>query len=93
MRACPIQGAGSVKGKGKPPVPGHHHKFVTVPGCLKAGRMQTALRQRLGSPGLTFFAVCRQTGGGDGMGDSGRDPLERAALRNARAVAAEIKKT
>jgi hypothetical protein len=45
-----------------------------------------------GGSGLTFFAICHQTGGCDVMGDSGRNPLEGAALRNARAVAAEIKK-
>jgi len=41
---------------------------------------------------LSFFAICHQSGGCDVMGDSGGSPLEDAALRNARAVAAEIRK-
>jgi hypothetical protein len=92
MRTYPIQGARSVKGKEKPPIPKYHYKLVTVSGSLEAGRMETALRERLEGSGLAFFAICHQTGGCDVMGDSGRNPLEGAALRNARAVAAELKK-
>ena len=81
-----------MKGKEKAPIPRYQYKLVTVSGSLEAGRMETALRERLGGSGLTFFAICHQTGGCDVMGDSGRNPLEGAALRNARAAAAEIKK-
>ena len=92
MRTHTTQGAKSVKGKEKPPIPKYHYKLVTVPGSLEAGRMETALRERLGGARLTFFTICHQTGGCDVMGDSGRSPLDSAALRNTRAVAAEIKK-
>ena len=80
-----------MKGKKKPPIPRYHYKLVTVSGSQAAGRMETALRERLSGSGLSFFAICHQSGGCDVMGDSGVSPLEDAALRNARAVAAEIK--
>jgi hypothetical protein len=82
-----------VKGREKPPIPRYHYKLVTVSGSQEAGRVETALRKRLGGSGLSFFAICHQSGGCDVMGDSGASPLEDAALRNARAVAAEIKKS
>jgi hypothetical protein len=82
----------TVKGREKPPVPRYHYKLVTVSGSQEAGRMETALRERLRGSGLSFFAICHQSGGCDVMGDSGESPLEDAALRNARAVAAEIRK-
>ena len=81
----------TAKGREKPPVPRYHYKLVTVSGSQEAGRMEKALRERGGS-GLSFFAICHQSGGCDVMGDSGVSPLGGAALRNARAVAAEIKK-
>jgi hypothetical protein len=81
-----------VKGREKPPVPRYHYKLATVSGSQEAGRMETALRERLHGSGLSFFAICHQSGSCDVMGDSGASPLEDAALRNARAVAAEIKK-
>jgi len=80
-----------VKGE-KRPIPRYHYKLATVSGSQEAGRMETALRERLRGSGLSFFAICHQSGGCDVMGDSGGSPLEDAALRNARAVAAEIKK-
>jgi hypothetical protein len=82
----------TVKGRIKPPVPRYHYKLVTVSGSQEAGRMETALRERLRDSGLRFFAICHQSGGCDVMGDSGGSPLEDAALRNARAVAAKIRK-
>ena len=81
-----------MKGKEKPPIPKYHYKLVTVSGSLEAGRMETALREQLGGSCLTFFTICHQTGDCDVMGDSGSNPLEGTALRNAKAVAAEIKK-
>jgi len=81
-----------VKGKGKTPIPRYHYKLAKVSCSLEAGRMETALRERLEGSGLTFFAICHQRAGCHVMGDSGRVPLEDAALRNVRAVAAEIKK-
>ena len=81
-----------MRGKEKPPIPRYHYKLVTVSGSLEAGRMETALRERLGGSGLTFFAICHQARGCDVMVDSGRKPLASAALKNARAVAIEIKK-
>ncbi len=82
----------TVKGRQKPPVPRYHYKLVTVPGSQEAGRMEAALRERLEGSGLSFFAICHQSGSCDVMGDSGVSPLKDAALRNARAVAAEIKR-
>jgi len=81
----------TVKGREKPPVPKYHYKLVTVSGSQEAGRMETALRKRLPGFGLSFFAICHPGGGCDVMGDSGGSPLKNAALRKARAVAAEIK--
>jgi hypothetical protein len=82
----------TVKGREKPPVPKYHYKLVTVSGSQEAGRMETALRKRLPRSGLSFFAICHPNGDCDVMGDSGGSPLEDAALRKARAVAAEIRK-
>lgn len=82
----------TVRGREKPPVPRYHYKLVTVSGSQEAGQMETALRERLEGSGLSFFAICHQNGGCDVMGDSGMSPLKDAALRNARAVAAKIKK-
>ena len=76
----------------KPPAPRYHYKLVTVSSSQDASRMETALRERLRGAGLSFFAICHQSGGCDVMGDSGSSPLDNAALRKARAVAAEIKK-
>ena len=81
-----------MKGREKPPIPRYHYKLVTVSSSQDAARMETALRERLRGSGLSFFAICHQSGGCDVMGDSGASPLENAALRSARAVAAEIKK-
>ena len=83
MRTYPIQGARSVKGKEKPPIPRYHYKLVTATDSQEASRIETALRKRLGSSGLSLFSICHQTGGCDVMGDSGKNPLEGAALRNA----------
>ena len=81
-----------VKGKEKPPAPRYHYKLITVSGSHEAGRMETALRKRLPGSGLSFFAICHPSGDCDVMGDSGGSPLQDAALRKARAVAAEIRK-
>lgn len=82
-----------MKAKAKPPIPRYHYKLVTVSGSQDIGRVETALRKRLGASGLSFFAIIHQSGGCDVMGDSGVSPLQDAALRNARAVAAEIKRS
>jgi len=79
-----------MKGKEKPPIPKYYYKLAKVSGSREAGSMETALRERLQGSGLSFFAICHQSGGCDVMGDSGPSPLKDAALRNARAVAAKI---
>lgn len=80
-----------MKGKEKPPTPIYHYKLVTVSSSHEAGRTENALRERLGGSGLSFFAICHQNGGCDVMCDSGDNPIQDVALRNAEAVAAEIK--
>ncbi len=81
-----------MKGKEKPPIPKYYYKLAKVSGSQEAGGMETALRERLQGSGLSFFAICHKSGSCDVMGDSGASPLKDAALRNARAVAAKIKK-
>ena len=80
-----------MKGREKAPIPRYHYKLAKVSGSEEAGRMETALRERLRNSGMSFFAICHQTGSCDVMGDSGSNPLQDAALANARTVAAEIK--
>jgi hypothetical protein len=78
--------------KVKPPVPKYRYKLVTVTGSQAAGRMETALRERLsGRFGVSLFSICHVNGACDVMGDSGERPLDDANLRDMRAVVAEIK--
>ncbi len=76
--------------KVKPPVPKYHYKLASVSGSQEAGRMEKALRERLGGLGLSFFAIGHESGSYDVMGDSGANPLTDNDLRDARAVAAKI---
>lgn len=78
--------------KVKPPVPKYHYNLATVSGSQQAGLMEKVLRERLGGLGLSFFAIGREGGTYDVMGDSGSNALEDSALRDVRAVAAQIKK-
>jgi hypothetical protein len=64
---------------------------VTVESSHEAGRVETALRQRLAASGLSFFAICHENGQCDVMGDSRVGPLQDAHLGDARALAAQIK--
>ncbi len=82
-----------MKDKAKPPAPRYQYRLIAVSSSREAGRMETALRQRLGGSSLSFFAICREDGKCDVIGDSGGSPAEDAVLREARAVAAEIQKT
>jgi hypothetical protein len=79
-----------VKGKEKPPVPRYHYKLATVVSPLKACHLESALRAKLDESGLSFFAICHQGGNCDVMGDSGPNPMNPDALRDARAVAAKL---
>ncbi len=85
------KGQKAARGREKPPIPRYQYKLVAVSSSHEAGRMETALRERLGGSGLSFFAICHQSGGCDVMCDSGEIPQADAALRHARAVAAGIK--
>ena len=84
--------AKAIRGKPKPPIPKYRYKLVTVVGSHEASCVEGQLRERLSGVGLTFFSICHENGHCDVMGDSGTTPLAQDALRNARAVAAEIKK-
>lgn len=83
----------AARGKEKPPVPKYHYKLASVTSSKHLGLFEKALRERMEGSGLSFFAVCHQDGSCDVMGDSGASPLGEAALGNALAVAAKIKKT
>ena len=78
--------------KVKPPVPRYHYSLATVSGSQQANRMEKTLREQLSGLGLSFFAVGHEGGTYDVMGDSGSAALGDDALRDARAVAARIKK-
>ncbi len=81
----------ATKSKVKRPVPRYHYKLATLSNSKASGRFERALRERLDGAGLSFFAICHQNGKCDVMCDSGMDPLDAHALRNARRVATEIK--
>jgi hypothetical protein len=81
-----------VNGKIKVPVPKYRYKLITVSSSEEANRMEKELRKHLDASGLSFYAVCHTNGECDVMGDAGTVPMEPAALRNARAVAAGVVK-
>ena len=78
--------------KEKPPVPKFHYKLVTVTGSQAAGRMETALQERLaGRFGVSLFSICHANGACDVMGDSGKAALAREHLKEVRAIATQIR--
>lgn len=81
-----------MKGKDKPPPPKYRYKLVTVAGSREAGQVEAELQDQLRGSGLSYFAICRPSGQCDIIGDSGPRPMDETALKNARAVAAAIKK-
>jgi hypothetical protein len=81
----------SIVKKVKPPIPRYRYKLVTVAGSQAANRMENSLREKLNGLTLSYFAIGHESGSYDVMGDSGTSPLCDSDLRNARAVAAQIK--
>ena len=78
--------------KNKPPIPRYQYNLATVSGSQQARLMEKALRERLGGLGLSFFAIGHADGSYDIMGDSRTNALDDRYLRDARAVATQIKK-
>jgi hypothetical protein len=78
--------------KVKPPIPRYRYKLATVSCSQQACLMEKALRERLGRLGLSYFTIGHEGGSCDVMDDSGTTAMDDSELRNARAVAAQIKK-